>query len=121
MAEVTIRDLPKSCCACRRSYCGRKSANRRAGRAIWLQGGPRMIVGSRPRHQGPTDAGDCPAPVVEVEPTAQETPVMRWIGSRDLTSAFRERHAFNPAEAAHPDRRFDLIHIPDAATGDRAG
>ncbi len=76
------------------------------------------IYGVRPEHFTIADDG-AEATVHVVEPTGSETQIVAHIGGAEVVAAFRERHAFKPGDKIRlkPDPR--LVHLFDAASGQR--
>jgi len=83
-----------------------------------LDEGRRVVWGARPEHLD-LDPQGVPAQVVVVEPTGSETHVVLRIAGHDAVAVFRERHAFRPGEVIHLAPRAGLVHLFDAASGER--
>jgi multiple sugar transport system ATP-binding protein len=84
------------------------------------QDGQQVIYGTRPEHIDLADAGEGVATeVVVVEPTGADTQIFTKIAGVEVTSVFRERHAFRPGETIRlrPDPL--RAHLFDAASGMR--
>ena len=82
------------------------------------QDGQQVIYGARPEHFDLAGAGEGVATeVVVVEPTGADTQIFTKIAGVEVTSVFRERHAFRPGETIRlkPDPR--RAHLFDAASG----
>ncbi len=82
--------------------------------------GQSVIYGTRPEHIELTDAHQGVATeVIVVEPTGADTQIFSKIAGIEVTSVFRERHAFRPGETIHlrPDPL--RAHLFDAASGKR--
>jgi multiple sugar transport system ATP-binding protein len=63
------------------------------------QDGQSVIYGTRPEHMELAAEGDgVPTEVVVVEPTGADTQVYTKLAGVELTSVFRDRHAFRPGE-----------------------
>ena len=79
-----------------------------------------VVYGTRPEHMELAGEGDgVPTEVVVVEPTGADTQVFTKLAGVDVTSVFRDRHAFRPGEVIRlrPDRA--RAHLFDASTGVR--
>jgi multiple sugar transport system ATP-binding protein len=73
--------------------------------------GQKVIYGTRPEHMELTGGSDGVATeVVVVEPTGADTQIFSKIAGVEVTSVFRDRHAFRPGE---------IIRLFDAASGTR--
>ena len=84
------------------------------------QDGQQVIYGARPEHIDLTSGNDGIATeVVVVEPTGADTQIFTKIAGVEVTSVFRERHAFRPGETIclRPDPT--RAHLFDAASGMR--
>ena len=82
------------------------------------QDGQQVVYGTRPEHLDLAGAGEGVATeVVVVEPTGADTQIFTKIAGVEVTSVFRERHAFRPGETIRliPDPR--RAHLFDAASG----
>jgi multiple sugar transport system ATP-binding protein len=83
--------------------------------------GRAAVYGVRPEHFTIGDDGDdgVEATIQVVEPTGAEIQILAKIGDTDIIAAFRERHPFKPGDKIRlkPDPR--LVHLFDAATGQR--
>ena len=82
--------------------------------------GRSVVYGTRPEHMELAGEGDgVPTEVVVVEPTGADTQVFTKLAGVDITSVFRDRHAFQPGEVIRlrPDRA--RAHLFDASTGVR--
>ena len=60
-----------------------------------------------------------PTEVVVVEPTGADTQVFSKIAGVEVTSVFRDRHAFRPGEMVRLRPDPTRAHLFDAATGVR--
>src|SRR5450830_1778932 len=80
--------------------------------------GKAAIYGVRPEHFTVADDG-ADATVVVVEPTGSEIQIVAKFGDIEIIAAFRERHPFKPGDKIRlkPDPR--LVHLFDAASGQR--
>lgn len=80
--------------------------------------GQPAIYGIRPEHFTLADDG-AEAEIVVIEPTGSETQVFAKLGGEEVVAVFRERHQFAPGEKIRlkPDPK--LVHLFDAATGNR--
>jgi multiple sugar transport system ATP-binding protein len=83
--------------------------------------GRAAVYGVRPEHFtiGDDGADGAEATIQVVEPTGAEIQILAKIGDTDIIAAFRERHPFKPGDKIRlkPDPR--LVHLFDAATGQR--
>ena len=80
--------------------------------------GREAIYGVRPEHFTIADDG-AQAVIQVVEPTGAEIQVVAKLGGTEVIAAFRERHPFKPGDTIRlkPDPR--LVHLFDAASGER--
>src|SRR5450631_3239975 len=80
--------------------------------------GRAAVYGVRPEHFTIADDG-AEAVIQVVEPTGSEIQIVAKIGDTEIIAAFRERHPFKPGDKIRlkPDPR--LVHLFDAATGQR--
>ena len=83
-----------------------------------LTDGQEIIYGIRPEHLDLAQNGIA-AQVAVVEPTGSETHVVLRFGARDLVAVFRERHVFKPGDTVHLAAQPGVVHLFDAASGDR--
>jgi multiple sugar transport system ATP-binding protein len=83
-----------------------------------LTEGQKVVFGIRPEHLDLSDAGIA-ATVSVIEPTGSETHVVFRAGANNLVAVFRERHAFKVGDTVHLSPQPRLVHLFDAATGDR--
>jgi multiple sugar transport system ATP-binding protein len=76
------------------------------------------VYGVRPEHFAIADDG-AEAVIQVVEPTGSEIQIVAKLGDVEIIAAFRERHPFKPGDKIRlkPDPR--LVHLFDAATGQR--
>ena len=84
------------------------------------QDGQKVVYGTRPEHLELTGGSDGLATeVVVVEPTGADTQIFTKIAGVEVTSVFRDRHAFRPGEIIRlrPDAK--RAHLFDAASGRR--
>ena len=82
--------------------------------------GQSVIYGTRPEHIDLTDAGNGVATeVIVVEPTGADTQIFSKISGVEVTSVFRERHAFRPGETIHLRPDPARAHLFDASSGKR--
>ena len=82
--------------------------------------GQKVVYGTRPEHIELAGGSDGVATeVVVVEPTGADTQVFTKIAGVEVTSVFRDRHAFRPGEMIRlrPDAK--RAHLFDAASGMR--
>ena len=84
------------------------------------QDGQQVIYGTRPEHIDLADTGEGVATeVVVVEPTGADTQIFTKIAGVEVTSVFRERHAFRPGETIRLRPDPHRAHLFDAASGMR--
>jgi multiple sugar transport system ATP-binding protein len=84
------------------------------------QEGQEVIFGTRPEHIEIAQGQEgIPASVVVVEPTGPDTHVFTKIANVEVTSVFRERHAFRPGETIRLRPDVNRAHLFDASTGQR--
>ena len=88
--------------------------------AASAEDGRSVVYGTRPEHMELATNGDgVPTEVVVVEPTGADTQVFAKLAGIDVTSVFRERHAFHPGEVVRLRPDPARAHLFDAATGVR--
>ena len=88
--------------------------------ALSAEDGRSVIYGTRPEHMELSSDGEgVPTEVVVVEPTGADTQVFTKIAGVDVTSVFRDRHAFRPGEVIRLRPDVTRAHLFDAATGVR--
>jgi multiple sugar transport system ATP-binding protein len=80
--------------------------------------GRQAVYGIRPEHFSISDDG-AEVVIQVVEPTGSEIQIVAKLGDAEIVAAFRERHPFKPGDKIRlkPDPR--LVHLFDAATGQR--
>ena len=84
------------------------------------QHGQKVIYGTRPEHIDIGGAGEgLETEVVVVEPTGADTQIFTKIAGIEVTSVFRERHAFRPGETIRLRPDPARAHLFDAASGIR--
>ena len=88
-----------------------------AGRSD-LADGHQVIFGIRPEHLDLGDTGIA-AKIAVIEPTGSETHVVLRADTQDVVAVFRDRHAFKVGDTVHLAPQPRLVHLFDAATGDR--
>jgi multiple sugar transport system ATP-binding protein len=108
---------------------GNGAARVELGPDLWLpappsaaqaQDGQPVIYGTRPEHMELTGEGEGVATeVVVVEPTGADTQVFSKIAGVEVTSVFRDRHAFRPGERIRLRPDVARAHLFDAASGVR--
>ena len=82
--------------------------------------GQPVIYGTRPEHMELAGGDDGVATeVVVVEPTGADTQVFTKIAGVEVTSVFRDRHAFRPGEMIRLRPDTGRAHLFDAGTGER--
>ena len=84
------------------------------------QDGQKVVYGTRPEHielAGGTDG--VATEVVVVEPTGADTQIFSKIAGVEVTSVFRDRHAFRPGEIIRLRPDTTRAHLFDAASGTR--
>jgi multiple sugar transport system ATP-binding protein len=80
--------------------------------------GQSVVYGIRPEHLNLASANDgLAAKVVVVEPTGADTQVFTQIAGVEVTSVFRERHAFSPGSTVHLQPDAQRAHLFDASSG----
>jgi multiple sugar transport system ATP-binding protein len=83
-----------------------------------VEAGREVTYGIRPEHLELGKDG-IPARIAVVEPTGSETLVFLRSDKQDVVALFRERHAFKPGDTVHLKPRAGMMHVFDAATGQR--
>ena len=82
--------------------------------------GQKVVYGTRPEHMELTGGDDGVATeVVVVEPTGADTQIFSKIAGVEVTSVFRDRHAFRPGEMIRLRPDVARAHLFDAASGTR--
>ena len=80
--------------------------------------GHSVIYGIRPEHLDITgDGNGLATEVIVVEPTGADTQVFTKIAGVEVTSVFRERHAFTPGSTIRLQADASRAHLFDAASG----
>jgi multiple sugar transport system ATP-binding protein len=88
--------------------------------AASLQDGQGVVYGTRPEHMELAGGSEGVATeVVVVEPTGADTQVFTKIAGVEVTSVFRDRHAFRPGEMIRLRPDPARAHLFDAASGVR--
>jgi multiple sugar transport system ATP-binding protein len=88
--------------------------------AASLQDGQGVVYGTRPEHMELAGGSEgVPTEVVVVEPTGADTQVFTKIAGVEVTSVFRDRHAFRPGEMIRLRPDPARAHLFDAASGVR--
>jgi multiple sugar transport system ATP-binding protein len=88
--------------------------------AATAQDGQKVVYGTRPEHMELAGAGDGVATeVVVVEPTGADTQLFTKIAGVEVTSVFRDRHAFRPGEIIRLRPDPARAHLFDAGSGVR--
>ena len=84
------------------------------------QDGQRVVYGTRPEHIELAGGDEGVATeVVVVEPTGADTQVFTKIAGVEVTSVFRDRHAFRPGQVIRLRPDAARAHLFDAASGTR--
>jgi multiple sugar transport system ATP-binding protein len=84
------------------------------------QDGQKVVYGTRPEHIELAGGDDGVATeVVVVEPTGADTQVFTKIAGVEVTSVFRDRHAFQPGQVIRLRPDTARAHLFDAASGMR--
>ena len=86
--------------------------------------GSPIVYGIRPEHfqlngDGQRNGGGVSARVNVIEPTGSETQVMAEFAGAPIIAAFRERVSARPGETIHITPDPAMVHLFDAATGQR--
>jgi multiple sugar transport system ATP-binding protein len=88
--------------------------------AVAAQDGQPVVYGIRPEHIELAAGQDgVPGEVVVVEPTGAETQVFAKLAGVEISSVFRERHAFRPGEMIRLRADPVRAHLFDAGSGAR--
>jgi len=88
--------------------------------AAALHDGQPVVYGTRPEHMQLAEGDDGVATeVVVVEPTGADTQIFTKIAGVEVTSVFRDRHAFRPGEIIRLRPDPARAHLFDAASGMR--
>jgi multiple sugar transport system ATP-binding protein len=88
--------------------------------AVAAQDGQAVVYGIRPEHiELATGQDGVPGEVVVVEPTGAETQVFAKLAGVEVSSVFRERHAFRPGEMIRLRADPLRAHVFDAGNGAR--
>jgi multiple sugar transport system ATP-binding protein len=88
--------------------------------ALSAQDGQKVIYGTRPEHMELAAEGDgMPGEVVVVEPTGADTQVFTKLAGVEVTSVFRDRHAFRPGETIRLRPDPARAHLFDPGSGMR--
>jgi multiple sugar transport system ATP-binding protein len=88
--------------------------------ATSAEDGRAVIYGTRPEHMELANGDDgVPTEVVVVEPTGADTQVFTKLAGVDITTVFRDRHAFRPGETIRLRPDVTRAHLFDAASGAR--
>ncbi|GAC1531599.1 MAG: sn-glycerol-3-phosphate ABC transporter ATP-binding protein UgpC [Ramlibacter sp.] len=88
--------------------------------ATSAEDGRSVVYGTRPEHMELAGEGDgVPTEVVVVEPTGADTQVFTKLAGVDMTTVFRDRHAFRPGQVIRLRPDTARAHLFDAATGAR--
>ena len=105
------------------------SARVEFGEGVWLpapthatsaQDGQQVLYGTRPEHMQLAGGDEGVATeVVVVEPTGADTQVFTKLAGVEITSVFRDRHAFRPGEIIRLRPDPARAHLFDADSGVR--
>ena len=88
--------------------------------ATSAEDGRSVVYGTRPEHMELASGSEgVPTEVVVVEPTGADTQVFTKLAGIDMTTVFRDRHAFRPGEVIRLRPDPERAHLFDAATGVR--
>jgi multiple sugar transport system ATP-binding protein len=84
-----------------------------------VQDGQPVVYGIRPEHIELAGEDGVPSEVVVVEPTGAETQVFAKLAGVEISSVFRDRHAFRPGEIIRLRSDPVRAHLFDAGSGVR--
>lgn len=85
-----------------------------------VEDGRSVVYGTRPEHMDLATGDDgVPTEVVVVEPTGADTQVFTKLAGVEVTTVFRDRHAFRPGDTIRLRPDPQRAHLFDAATGTR--
>ena len=88
--------------------------------AVSAEDGRSVVYGTRPEHMELASGSEgVPTEVVVVEPTGADTQVFTKLAGIEMTTVFRDRHAFRPGEVIRLRPDPARAHLFDAATGTR--
>ena len=79
--------------------------------------GQEVLLGMRPEHLVPSDAGTLAAKVEVIEPTGADTMLMCTLGGQEITVVVRDRTPLKPGAAVRLAPELDKLHVFDAAGG----
>ena len=114
-----------------------KGTLRRAGDDVWVEAagevrlpaerhaagrdGQSVVYGIRPEHLSVAGNGHVgvPAQVTVVEPTGADTYVYAQIADAQVCAVFDERYDFAPGATIQLQPRLPVVHLFDAASGDK--
>jgi multiple sugar transport system ATP-binding protein len=91
----------------------------RAPASATAQDGQPVVYGIRPEHIELAGDDGVPTEVVVVEPTGAETQVFAKLAGVEISSVFRDRHAFRPGEIIRLRTDPVRAHLFDAGSGVR--
>ena len=83
-----------------------------------LEDGQEIVLGVRPEHLMPGDAG-IPGKIAVVEPTGAETYLILRVGTGEMTAALRERRDARPGQDIRLEVMPGAAHVFDKASGAR--
>jgi multiple sugar transport system ATP-binding protein len=86
-------------------------------RAMRVQDGQKVLLGTRPEHLEPRDGGALGAKVEVIEPTGADTMLMCSLGAQELTVVVRDRVTLRPGDPVRLAPMPDKLHVFDAASG----
>jgi multiple sugar transport system ATP-binding protein len=79
--------------------------------------GQEVLLGMRPEHLVPSDAGALAARVEVIEPTGADTMLMCTLGGQEITVVVRDRTPLTPGAPVRLAPELDKLHVFDAAGG----
>jgi multiple sugar transport system ATP-binding protein len=86
-------------------------------RAMRATQGQDVLLGMRPEHLVPSDAGPLAAQVEVIEPTGADTMLMCKLGTQDITVVVRDRTSLRPGSPVRLAPELNKLHVFDAAGG----
>jgi multiple sugar transport system ATP-binding protein len=85
--------------------------------ALRAQDGQQVLLGTRPEHLAPDDAGALAAQVEVIEPTGADTMLMCTLGGQELVVVVRDRVTLRPGDTVRLTPAGDKLHVFDAGSG----